>query len=96
MQTGEKIKKYIIAKRMTQKELSEKLNLPTFRIGQYETGIRKSKNDCLEKIADVLEVPCYKLRGYDISSFDVAEELLNDIVLECGKEFVLEYLEKME
>lgn len=96
MQTGIKIQKYRLKKRMTQKELGEAVGLTKERVAQYECCVRNPKIDCLEKFAEVLGVSVSRLKGYQIETVEDAEEILNDIVLEFGKDFIEDYLKNLE
>ena len=52
---GEKIKFYRSQKKMTQKELADKIGASYQQISQYERGQRKPKIETLRKIADALD-----------------------------------------
>lgn len=93
MKTGKKIKMYRIANGLTQTELGEAVGLNANRIQQYENGARNPKMDRLEKIANILNISSYKLIGFDIQNREIAEEMLNDIVLEFGIDFIRKYLD---
>lgn len=96
MNTGLKIKRYRLKNNWTQQMLADKSKLAVSRIQHYEIGFRTPKKDNLIKIASALNIKPYKLKGYDISSFEEAEEVLNDITLEFGKDFIVDYLNKLE
>lgn len=70
MTTGEKIRKLRKEKGLTQKELGDacdpKIAEPT--IGRYERGELNPKFETIQKIAEALEVPIYKIIG-------IAEEI---------------------
>lgn len=69
MTLGDKIKQARNMRGLTQKELGTLVNLPTFRIGQYETGIRKPKEAQLEEIASVLGVNIEYFRERSIDTY---------------------------
>lgn len=56
MTIGENIKKIRKEKRLTQKELAQRLNVSQANLAQYENGKRNPKLATLQKIADALEV----------------------------------------
>lgn len=93
MKTGKKIKMYRIANGLTQTELGQAMGLTADRIQKYENGARNPKMDRLEKIANILNISSYKLIGFDIQNREIAEEMLNDIVLEFGIDFIRKYLD---
>lgn len=51
----------------TQKQLAEKCGLATGTIQQYELNKREPRREQLQKIAAALDVPLYKLMGFDDS-----------------------------
>lgn len=64
MGIGESIKYIRIQKKMTQKELGEKLGgIPQQQIGRWENGKATPKLDTIQKIATALEVPVADLLG---------------------------------
>lgn len=67
MTIGDKIKQARAMRGLTQKELGFLVNLPAFRIGQYETDVRKPKENQLIEIAKALGVPIefFKDRSID-------------------------------
>ena len=73
-----KLKKIRTFRKMTQKELSEKIGLTDqHRIVQYEKGVRVPKKDLVDKMAQALDVNPYTL--YDTAGRDASEmmELLS-------------------
>ena len=57
-----KLKKIRTFRKMTQKELSEKIGLTDqHRIVQYEKGVRVPKKDLVDKMAQALDVNPYTL-----------------------------------
>ena len=67
-----KLKKIRTFRKMTQKELSEKIGLTDqHRIVQYEKGVRVPKKDLVDKMATALEVNPYTL--YDTAGRDASE-----------------------
>ena len=72
MTIGDKIKKIRTFRKMTQKELSEKIGLTDqHRIVQYEKGVRVPKKDLVDKMAQALDVNPYTL--YDTAGRDASE-----------------------
>ena len=57
MTTGELIKQARIRRKMSQRELAEKLGVSASMIGQYESDLRNPKLDTLQRIANALDVP---------------------------------------
>ena len=53
---GNRIKKIRLLRGLTQKQLGDRVGLSDVRIRQYEMGIRRPKDDMLEKIAGALDV----------------------------------------
>ena len=96
MTTGERIKKFRIAKGLTQKELGEMVGLSDDRIRHYELNDRKPKKEVLKKIADSLGVNIGCLMGISVYNSFHAEGLIESIVAMYGKSFVFEYLKKLE
>ena len=67
-----KLKKIRTFRKMTQKELSEKIGLTDqHRIVQYEKGVRVPKKDLVDKMAHALDVNPYTL--YDTAGRDASE-----------------------
>ena len=67
-----KLKKIRTFRKMTQKELSEKIGLTDqHRIVQYEKGVRVPKKDLVDKMAQALDVNPYTL--YDTAGHDASE-----------------------
>ena len=67
-----KLKKIRTFRKMTQKELSEKIGLTDqHRIVQYEKGVRVPKKDLVDKMATALDVNPYTL--YDTAGRDASE-----------------------
>lgn len=94
-----KLKKIRTFRKMTQKELSEKIGLTDqHRIVQYEKGVRVPKKDLVDKMAQALDVNPYTL--YDTAGRDASEmmELLfcwmNLIHLPCICFFLGNFLVK--
>ena len=61
MTIGGNIKRIRAEKRISQKELADRLNTTTQNISQYESNKRKPKMETLEKFADALGVTVYDL-----------------------------------
>lgn len=58
---GDKIRKIREEKKITQKELAERLGTSQQNLAQYENGKRNPKIKTLQKIADALEIPVSEL-----------------------------------
>ena len=93
MTVGENIKKYRIQRRMTQKELGEKLDISQQMIGQYELGARNPKLATIRKIADALGVTMNVfLDGHWLEyqdemkhDFDTKSDIINDLINKIDK-----------
>lgn len=96
MKTGEKIKKIHQLRGLTQVQLADLVGLPVGRMKQYEINVRNPKKVLLEKFAEVLEVPVVKLKGNEFDNKEEAREVLNDMVIKFGKDFVIKALDEME
>lgn len=69
---GENIRKIRKAKKMTMKELGEKIGVSEQAIGNYERGDREPTIDVLIKISDALEVSLFDILGDKIDKKQVA------------------------
>lgn len=58
-----RFKELRIERKLTLRELGEKLNMSSSRLSQYETGKREPKLETWQKIADLLNVPVDYLLG---------------------------------
>lgn len=63
MKIGENIKKFRYAKKMTQKELAEILNVTTRTIQNYESGNREPSISTIKSLAEALDVEIISLLG---------------------------------
>lgn len=78
MSTAENIKRIRKERKMTQRELGEKLGgLSQQQIGQWETGKVNPKLETIQKIAEVLEVNIFDLLDFD-STMDLARNILDN------------------
>lgn len=59
--TGELIKAARLKAGLTQRELSDKLNVSFVNISQWENGTRNPKIETLQRIADALQIPVFEL-----------------------------------
>lgn len=76
MTTGERIKAARKKRGMTQAELASKLGISFVGVSQWENDIRNPKYETLEKIAKVLDVDVWELKGVTVTSIgDVIAEL---------------------
>jgi transcriptional regulator with XRE-family HTH domain len=64
MNIGEQIKKLRTAKKMTQSELAEKINVTKATVSAYENGTRQPSYEVLIKIAELFRVSTDNLLGY--------------------------------
>lgn len=76
---ADKIKNFRKAKKMSQKELSERSGINLSIIKKYETGYRNPKPDQLEKIAAALEISSTELLPINISNVNDILSLLMKI-----------------
>ena len=66
MSIGENIRRIRKDKKLTQKELGEKLEgISQQQIGQWENGIKIPKLETIQKIATALEIPMFDLINMD-------------------------------
>lgn len=65
MSLGDNIRKIRKSKKITMKELGEKINLSEQAIGNYERGDREPSLDTIKAIARVLDVPMVDIIGED-------------------------------
>lgn len=63
-QIGEKIKELRLAKKMTQSEFAERVNITKSTVSAYENGSRLPSYDVLIKIAALFHVTVDNLLGY--------------------------------
>ena len=76
---AEKIKNFRKAKKLSQKELSERSGINLSIIKKYETGYRNPKPDQLIKIANALEISSVELLPIEISNVNDILALLMKI-----------------
>ena len=73
MTIGERIKRIRIKRGMTQKEFGLALGFPArsadVRIAQYESGIRKPKDDLIAQMAAVLHVNPHAISSVDYGTY---------------------------
>lgn len=74
IQTGKKIKAIRKSKKLTQKQLGDKLNVSEAMISQYERGLRNAKLETLQKIASALDVSVSDISGEVIQYFNYDDE----------------------
>ena len=75
-----KLKKIRTFRKMTQKELSEKIGLTDqHRIVQYEKGVRVPKKDLVDKMAKALDVNPYGNITYDFDSINEKKDYMSMI-----------------
>jgi transcriptional regulator with XRE-family HTH domain len=69
-------------KKLTQKELAEKINVTKLTISRWERGERVPKSDKAQKLADFFGVSIAHLLGYDDNDFEkqIRIDTLNDII----------------
>ena len=104
MSIGENIRRIRKDKKLTQKELGEKLEgISQQQIGQWENGIKIPKLETIQKIATALEIPMFDLINMDeynnLIDTKVEEQIKNYIksgkvhlVTEYEKELTANYL----
>lgn len=104
MNVGENIRKYRKEKGLTQSELAHKTSLALSTIQRYEKGHRQPTMQVLQKIADALGIPVYRLTFNDeesLKAIEKAENILKNFkfvpnddsekALNCFK-YLLDYL----
>lgn len=90
---GQKIKNVRMERRMTQRQLAEKINTEQQTISKYENGIHAVSRDILVRIAQVLDVPESYFYGIDVGDIAEDEWLLIEYyrtVDDCLKNYLLE------
>ena len=76
MTTGEKIHRIRLHRKLTQKELGDRIGLTANRVAQYEMGYRVPKKPLLEQMAQALEVsPLALLEPTNGTLSDIMETL---------------------
>ena len=87
MTIGERIKQARKARRMSQKELAEKIGVQPANISQFERGSRNPKLEHIKKIASALGILRSELRGEPrpTTPHDHTESRLNQLMEECGE-----------
>ena len=55
---GERLKEGRVFRKMTQNELARELDVSKQAVSQYETGVNLPKIEVMEKIYEVLDLPC--------------------------------------
>ena len=104
MTTGKRIKRIRQEKGLSQKELGEKIGVSQQMIGQWENGKSNPKIKTVRKIADALNIPDYKLMGFDGSirvnpnkqrPFDIAIQKFqnNEELTDEDEQVITEYVE---
>lgn len=89
MTIGDKLKQARQLRGLTQQQLGDMVNLPAFRIGQYETDIRTPKESLLKEFCNVLNVPMEFFQNRHIDTYvDVLHALF-----ELEKTFDLRVIE---
>ena len=63
--TGERIKSFRQKRKLSQKQLGEKVGMSQQQIGQYETGTRIPKTETLVKLAAALDCTLFDLGSWD-------------------------------
>lgn len=92
---GERIRYMREAKKLTQKDLAERLGTTARTIGFYETGDRNPPIDTLNKLADFFDVSVdYLLGRTDIPNLYKEKKQLEKMKKEMNKYFTLEELEE--
>ena len=83
MTTGELIKAARIKAGLTQRELSDKLNVSFVNISQWENGTRNPKIESLQRIAEALGVEVWALADFDTASRMLEEDINHKELLEA-------------
>lgn|GEM_PF-2411323 len=93
MTSGEKMRTLRIEKKLTQKQLGERLGISQSAVGQLENSKRPIRIDTLEKVSAALEVPIVRL--YDdvmLSEWDKQYEDTEKYIFEMYRE-ICSYLD---
>ena len=78
LNVGEKVKYYRKIRNLSQKQLSEMINVSESQLKKYENGITKITVDMLYEISNVLDVPIYNfLLTPSDNIVDIFKELYN-------------------
>ena len=91
MSVGETIRKIRKEKGLTQQELSQKADMPTITIQNYERGVRQPRIEQLTKISDALETPIGILLGHEVADIFSGKSSIQISLLKVQEE--LEILE---
>jgi len=75
---GENIKKFRLAKKFTQEQFAEKLEISTNTVSKIERGLRFVSSDTLVKIVKILGIKPYEL--FVFNDIKTAEETYNSII----------------
>lgn len=87
MSIGEDIRRIRKEKKMTQKELGEKLGgISQQQIGQWENGDKNPKKETIEKIAKALDIDPYSLYSFDMASEELEKSITQKISQKKGSE----------
>lgn len=79
---GENIKQQRLKLKLTQEQLSEKLNISTSYLGRIERGERNLQLDTLLKIANIFDVSVdYLLRGDKFSNDKLLSSEINKLLI---------------
>lgn len=73
------LKSLRLQNKMTQEELSRKLNMSKSAISMYESGVRKPNFETLETIADIFNVDINTLMDKKPSNNDELQEYLEEL-----------------
>lgn len=88
MTLGDKIKQARNMRHLTQSELGSLIGLPTFRIGQYETGVRSPKETQLQEIADALGVNIEFFRDRSLDTYNDVMHALFELEKTFGLQII--------
>lgn len=78
------------AKKLTQQELAEKINVTKLTISRWERGERVPKSDKAQKLADFFGVSIAHLLAYDDNDFEkqIRIDVLNNLIYKMHTTYV--------
>lgn len=86
MKYGEKLKLLRNKRGLSQKELTDRLNLNRSTYARYETSTTQPDYDTLKKLADFFDVSTDYLLGHDKPVDEMSEDEINEEIKEIMKE----------
>ncbi len=94
---GSRLKKLRVSRKLTQKQLAEKVNVTHVSISGYESGNRSPDTDTLQKLAEILNVSTdYLLGRSDEPSLSQVPQSNNDRATAKDKRDIARRLEEIK